>query len=359
MKNAMKKFMSLTLVAMILVSAVVFPAAATETEETVAPVVEETQAETVVTEAPEAKEATVPETEAPTVEVTEAPAAPVVEATEPEAPVAPVEETTDAPIVVDAEPKATTIKLVVKAGSSDNVVFECENAPKAGSATVENMLTYWFNKDWKSVYTFDHAWSKAGQKNVSLSDSIKVGDTLSVMLKQKSNGGNSFDANTGKEEVSDKLEGYTKFHEDVYLYIYADTTVGTVKKSVKITDGIAADGKVTLNEVKSVVKQYFKAIDGNVGITYDGLYPVQGNWVADYAADKKYDTIDGLYEAAAKQTVIIRVMVGNAKLISSSSSNADSSNPKTGDEIYMAVTAMAVSASALAVGFYFLKKRAI
>lgn len=350
MKNAMKKLMSLVLVAMILVSAVPFAASATETETTVpTTAVEETQAktvaaennETVASETAEAAEDVKSENET----VAEAPT---------DANVTENNDTVDADVKAEVSP----IKVVVKSDSSDNVIWSGEKVPSnKKSATVENLLTYCFNKDWKNIYTFDHAWSSNQKKNVSLSDKIEVGDTLSVMLKEKKNNDNTFDA--GTEETKNELNGYTKFHEDVYLYIYADTTVGTVKKSIKITDGIAADGKVTMNEVKSVVKQYFNAIDADTGITYDGLYPVQGNWVADYVADKKYDTIDGLYEAAAKQTVIIRVMVGNAKLASSSSSNADSSNPKTGDEIYMAVTAMAVSASALALGFYFLKKRAI
>lgn len=335
MKNAMKKLMSLVLVVMLLVSAVPFAASATETE---------TTAPTTVEEETQAVEATTAET-AEVVQETEA----VVEETKSEE-----AQTVDAEVKAEVKP----IQIVVKSGSSDNVIWTGEKVPSNNEyATVENLLTYCFNKDWKNIYTFDHAWSSNNKKNVSLSDKVYTGDTLSVMLKDKKNNDNAFDA--GTEETKNELNGYTKFHEDVYLYIYADTTVGTVKKSIKITDGIAADGRVTMNEVKSVVKQYFNAIDADTGITYDGLYPVQGNWVADYVADKKYDTIDGLYEAAAKQTVIIRVMVGNAKLASSSSSNADSSNPKTGDEIYMAVTAMAVSASALALGFYFLKKRAI
>ena len=166
--------------------------------------------------------------------------------------------------------------------------------------------------------------------------------------------GNSYDANNGT--TSTKPDSYSKFHYEVYLNIYTDTTVGTVKKTIKITDGIAADGKVTLNEVKNLVFNYYKA-NTSAGIQFDGLYPAKGNWVMDYVADKKYDTIEGLYEAASKDYVYINVMLTNATAISSG--NADSSNPKTGDELYKAITVMAVSASALAVAFYFNKKRTV
>ncbi|MBO7252877.1 MAG: hypothetical protein J6V25_09675 [Oscillospiraceae bacterium] len=163
---------------------------------------------------------------------------------------------------------------------------------------------------------------------------------------------------TTTPETTKPAEGYAKFSNEVWLYIYTGTTVGEPNKRIAITDGIAADGKVTLNEVKSLVKYYYNAIDADTGITYDGIYPMQGGWVANYVLDNKYSTVDGLYEAAANQTVILRVMIGNAKLASNSSNKADSSNPKTGDEIYMAVTGMALTASALALCFFFNKKRA-
>ena len=50
-------------------------------------------------------------------------------------------------------------------------------------------------------------------------------------------------------------------------------------------------------------------------------------------------------------------MVRDAKRISSGV--ADSSNPKTGDAIYMAVTVMALSGTALAAAYIFSKKRAV
>lgn len=268
---------------------------------------------------------------------------------------------TEAPATKPTEPVVEPIQIVVKNGNSNNVIWEGEKTPANGEyATVENLLNYCFNSDWNNVYTYHHGWSNMQQANVSLTGKIYAGDTLSIMLNEKgTTSGGSSNNNNSSSKDDDELTDYTKFAYPVYLNIYTDTTVGTVKKTVNITDGIAADGKVTLKEVKSVVNYYYNSVDTDTGITFDGLYPAQGNWVLDYVADEKYDVIEGLYAAAANNYVYINVMIGNAKLASSSSSsNADSTNPKTGDEIYMAITGMAVTASALALCFYFSKKRA-
>ena len=54
--------------------------------------------------------------------------------------------------------------------------------------------------------------------------------------------------------------------------------------------------------------------------------------------------------------VHLNVMLTNAKA-KSSSSNADSSNPKTGDTIFVPVMVMGVTATALAAAYVFGKKR--
>ena len=176
------------------------------------------------------------------------------------------------------------------------------------------------------------------------------------------NGGNSTNIGNGSNNNTGSgsnggLTDYTKFAYPVYLNIYTDTTVGTVKKTVNITDGIAKDGVVTLAEVKSVVEYYYNSVDTDKGIQYDGLYPAQGNWVHNYVHDQKYERIEGLYEAAAQNYVYINVMITNAT--AGSTSTADSTNPKTGDAIFAPMAVMAVSASALALFFFYNKKRAI
>ena len=54
-------------------------------------------------------------------------------------------------------------------------------------------------------------------------------------------------------------------------------------------------------------------------------------------------------------TVYINVMIGNAK--AKSSSTADTSNPKTGDTIFVPFMVMGVTATALAAAYVFGKKR--
>ena len=153
-------------------------------------------------------------------------------------------------------------------------------------------------------------------------------------------------------------DNYHKTSGDVVLEICMGQNQVPVK-TVSIKSGIASDGRVTLSEVKSVVKYYYNAIDTDTGIVYDGLYLGQTNYnnVLEWVNDQKVDTVDGLYKAANNSKyVTIRVYISNAK---AGTGNADSSNPKTGDNIFMAVSMMTVSASALAVAFYLNKKRAI
>jgi len=251
----------------------------------------------------------------------------------------------------EAEP-VSPIKIVVKVGSSSNVVWTGEKLPANGEyALVKNLLSYCWNSDWDNVYALDHAWSTKQQANVAQDAKIYAGDTLSVMLQEK-NASNS--GSNSNSDSSDNLTSYTKFAYPVYLNIYTDTTVGTVKKTVNITEGIADDGLVTLSEVKSVVEHYYNAVNNDKGIQYDGLYPAQGNWVEDYVADQKYERIGGLYAAAAKNYVYINVMITNA----TAAGTNNSTNPKTGDAIIAPMVVMAVSASALALFFFYNKKRA-
>lgn len=169
--------------------------------------------------------------------------------------------------------------------------------------------------------------------------------------------GSSTGTTTGGSSGNSSANGSTgsnKFPYPVYLNIYKDTLVGSPDKRVEITKGAALDGTVTLSEVKNVVKNYYTAKDSD-GISYDGLYIAEGNWVADYVADTaKYDSIDA---GTMRQTgtVYINVMIGNAK--AKSSSTADASNPKTGDAIFVPMMVMGLTGTALAAAYVFGKKR--
>lgn len=161
-------------------------------------------------------------------------------------------------------------------------------------------------------------------------------------------------SSTGSGSTGSGSTGSNKFPYPVYLNIYKDTLVGSPDKRVEITKGAALDGIVTLSEVKNVVKNYYTAKDSD-GISYDGLYIAEGNWVSDYVDDTaKHDSIDA---GTMRQTgtVYINVMIGNAKV--KSTATADASNPKTGDAIFVPMMVMGLTGTALAAAYVFGKKR--
>lgn len=168
---------------------------------------------------------------------------------------------------------------------------------------------------------------------------------------------NTTNNNTSNNDTTSGSSAYNKNSGDVVLEICMDKNQ-TPTKTVSIKSGIALDGVVTLDEVKTVVKKYFGSVDTATGIIYDGLYVKQtyaGN-IIEWVNDDKVASVGGLYDAANNSKLVtIRVYISNAKAVST---KADSSNPKTGDGIFMAVATMTASASALATGFFFNKKRA-
>ena len=140
----------------------------------------------------------------------------------------------------------------------------------------------------------------------------------------------------------------------VYLNIYVNGNVSTIAKKVDITKGIAADGYVDLEDVKNVVKSYFNAKDSD-GILYDGLYIFDGSFGGQYTTDVgRVDGYGNINEDRKLSTVNINVMIKNA--VAKGSVAADTSNPKTGDMIFLTVTALVASAGALAL-VYANKKR--
>lgn len=251
-------------------------------------------------------------------------------------------------------PTVAPIKIYVKVDTSDNEVWSGEKIPSNGvSSTVEDLLAYCWNKAWDDVYEFDHAWNHTQGKEVSLSGSVNAGETVYIMVNtiNNNNNNNSNNNNSGSNTTN-------KFPYKVYLHIYRDNKVDEPARTIDITNGIALDGKVTLDEVKSVVKNYYTAKTSD-GIGYDGMYLARGNWVSNFVTDsQKYSTIEDTNDMRQTAEVHINVMITNANAKSSSSSTADSTNPKTGDNIYMMVTVMGLSAAALAAVYYVSKKRA-
>lgn len=252
-----------------------------------------------------------------------------------------------------------------------------EKTIKANTYDVLNLPTVFKNNGLKAnsgnyiyMYTRDEDDTPLGNNfrvpgNVESLTIIGHQDLLSNKAENDANGvgtpgtsgGTTGGTTTGGSSGNSSANGSTgsnKFPYPVYLNIYKDTLVGSPDKRVEITKGAALDGTVTLSEVKNVVKNYYTAKDSD-GISYDGLYIAEGNWVADYVADTaKYDSIDA---GTMRQTgtVYINVMIGNAK--AKSSSTADASNPKTGDAIFVPMMVMGLTGTALAAAYVFGKKR--
>lgn len=197
-------------------------------------------------------------------------------------------------------------------------------------------------KNDKSGYTFE-GWRLNGAGNILSTNTIAnttVRNSLSYYPVYSKDGSDSDKLNSNK----------------VYLHIFLDNRVTNPAKDINITDGIAEDGVVTLSEAKNVVKKYYSAKTDD-GIIYDGLYLATGSWVGQFVQDDKYDRFDNIDDLKKEGYVHINIMVNNAK--AKTSSNADSSNPKTGDDIYMTVTVMGLSAAALCAVYFISKKRAV
>lgn len=245
------------------------------------------------------------------------------------------------------------ITIIIKADTSENTIagpIYKVPADLTNGAQVKNLLNYCWNSSWDNVYTFDHAWSKTNNKTTSDSSAkIYAGDEVHIMLKTKTTTSTGSSSSSGSTTTN-------KFPYNVYLNIYKGTTVGTPAKTINITSGIALDGKVTLAEVKSLVLNYYTA-NTSAGITFDGLYLAKGNWVSNYVYDQKYDEFDDINTLRQIDTVYINVMIDNCTAKTTSTSTADSSNPKTGDSIFMPVAVLGISASALATAFFFANKK--
>ena len=115
-------------------------------------------------------------------------------------------------------------------------------------------------------------------------------------------------------------------------------------------------GVVTYKMVDSFLRTKYTALDTNKNMTLDGLYDVTGSWAGNYVTNNKTDKIDYVqYRLNNVGSIDINVMLNNAKLKSASA--ADSSNPKTGDTIFVPFMVMGVTATALAAAYVFGKKR--
>lgn len=138
---------------------------------------------------------------------------------------------------------------------------------------------------------------------------------------------------------------YSKHESNVLLYVHRK--VSSAAENIYEMGGYVKGDVVSREAVESVVKKHYSGKRTIKGLYSDeawsqlknGEDPTQANGI----------TVD------SNGTVKIHILLSNA----TSNGNADSSNPKTGDTIFMTITVMAVSAMGLACAYIFTKKRMV
>lgn len=158
---------------------------------------------------------------------------------------------------------------------------------------------------------------------------------------------------------TDKVVG-EEWMKGIWLYIYTNKNIITPAKYVQLDNNlIVKDHVLSQAEIMSVVDDYYKATNANNGIIWKGAYMENANIDAINFVDGRNEVpFEDLDVARSAHTVIIKVRVDGVTAITSTNSNADSTNPKTGDTIMVPFTIMTVSASLLAVAYFVNKKRA-
>lgn len=145
---------------------------------------------------------------------------------------------------------------------------------------------------------------------------------------------------------------------EVYVKFYSNGNTSSVYKYVDLYE-YAQDGVITLDDLQLAAKRNINA-NNKAGLKVYGPFDADG-WER-YSLDNYYrNSSEKIYTNDNSKTVIY-AMVHNVEIpgngTSTSTSKADKTNPKTGDEIFVPVAILGMSASALAVAYYLNKKRA-
>ena len=168
-------------------------------------------------------------------------------------------------------------------------------------------------------------------------------------------GGNVYDSENNRD--AEHMNAKVGNGRTVYINAYSaeDLVLIYVHNSRSMTPiriiqmyGKKVGETVTKSEVKKAVSKYYN-------INSLSMYSEQA-W-EDYVDGKSVQKVDSLKVTSEPFFIDVKIS-GSATSSSSSGSTADSSNPKTGDEIFVPVMILGLSASALAVLFYLNKKHA-
>ncbi|MBQ2855148.1 MAG: InlB B-repeat-containing protein [Oscillospiraceae bacterium] len=149
------------------------------------------------------------------------------------------------------------------------------------------------------------------------------------------------------DEEDVPMNGGHEKNGKVWLEIYVNGDTSDLVKRVNITD-YADDDKITQAEVEKVAKKHVVAKSG-YSLKFEGLFDEESWWW--YTRDEETDGDEYIIVNRDDGDDYVYVMVKNVK-----KAVADSSNPKTGDDIMIAVTTMGLAAVAL-VSIVELKKR--
>ena len=141
--------------------------------------------------------------------------------------------------------------------------------------------------------------------------------------------------------------------KDVVIFVHTSRTY--VDHDWIKVEGKTTNDTLTLDEAKAIVRKYYKFSSLKMYSNDDWNEYVDGN--------NNIEPQNAVAIGSGNVTKIHVLITGASANSSSSSSSgshstADSSNPKTGDEIFAPVMILGLSASALAVLFYLNKKRA-
>lgn len=221
--------------------------------------------------------------------------------------------------------QVVTLTLVHNNGTSDRTTITCY----AGSRILDVINEYGVSVSYAG-HTFN-GWS-FGHTTETAEDAGKVVNYLHVITADT-----TLYADWSKVTDDDEDDGIV-YDAVLRIYVNGSTNYVTVNP---VSEVYTLDGKLTRSEVEAIVAKYYTATTGKT-LEYYGLY-TSSTWPG-----SNYASVAGVSSVTldADKTTYVYVVVKNATAITSTGTNADSTNPQTGDGIVLALVAMMASGGA-------------